>query len=73
MSMEPRIWVGDSISIEHWYWAILDNEKYWNSMSSNYALMPGNIFVPRSEPKPTIDPSKMKTIATCDKVDWSNT
>lgn len=64
--VKPRIWVGKAVS--HTLWK---NRGMGWFVSGRHIIF-GDIFVPGSEPKPTIDPSKMKMIETCDKVDWSN-
>lgn len=62
--VKPKVWVGGHEPANAWAWESL---MKWFTVP---VLIDTDIFVPGCEPKPTIDPSKMKTIETCCKVDW---
>ena len=65
--VEPRVWTWKHVSCPpYWRWSV--TSESWGKHSND--MWSGFFFVPGCEPKPTIDPSNMKTIATCDKVDW---
>lgn len=59
----PRVWVGARIEVGNW--SLLDGQ--WARFS---AMDFCEIFVPGTQPKPTIDPAEMETIRTCKEIDW---
>lgn len=60
----PRVWVGDDHRCSFWWW----KSGYWNDADDD--LDAGDIFVPRSAPRPTINPAEMGSLDTCSEVDW---
>lgn len=61
----PRVWVGRSSGMNYWGWC--HDTQTWNQWD---AMEGTEIFVPGNQPRPTIDPREMDTIATCKVVDW---
>lgn len=76
MTTEPRIWVVTSSDyVWHWLWEWDDDSgEPVGKWTLHYeCICPGEMFLPGKvspTPKPTVDPSEMKTIATAKVVDW---
>lgn len=70
----PREWAGELTECPpFWMWYSVAREWVIHSIGHGCDMVRhGCVFVPCGQPKPTIDPEGMKTIATCSKVDWND-
>jgi hypothetical protein len=70
MSEAPRVWVGNGKTGSVWLWCETPGTmgpaswREWNWVEN------GQVFMPPNQPKPTITPADLESLATCNKVDW---
>ena len=67
---KPRVWVGDGKTGGAWLWCQIPGACGKASWIDWGWIEKGQVFVPPGRDRPTIDPSEMKSMETCSKVDW---
>jgi len=65
----PRVWVGETSWKPRWYWEWVWAPGEWIP-GHGETLHRGTVFTPGTQPRPEVDPREMKSIETCNTVDW---
>lgn len=70
LTKRPRVWVGERLNVDHWWWNGGDGAWVWVN-KSNCALRPGDVFLQPFAQKPTSPPGPSKDLLpACSEVDW---